>query len=153
MLRPVLHERARRRGDRRAGRSGTFHICRPGARRRFRGPRPGSHRPASHRLIVGLEAGPRRLLRPAPDIRPSIMGGGLFAHISTRPAALGRRKPASAPGWPAALAAVVLGLMMQACSSAPPSPLTGPDPSDPQAAVPPATYRSTVGGYVSRRPV
>jgi len=78
----------------------------------------------------------------------------MFAHISTRSTGLDRGKPASTPGWLVALAAVAIVLMTQACSSrAPPSPFTGPDPSDPQAAVPPVTYRSTVGGYVSRRPV
>jgi hypothetical protein len=40
-----------------------------------------------------------------------------------------------------------------ACSMAPAQKSAGPDPADPAARVPPAAYRSTVGPYVSQRPV
>ena len=44
-------------------------------------------------------------------------------------------------------------LPMVACFGASERPLAGPDPSDPRAQVPPASYRSTLSGYTSRRPV
>jgi hypothetical protein len=52
------------------------------------------------------------------------------------------------------LAAIgLLTLVMQACSAGTASPWRGPDPSDPSVRVSPAGYRSTVGAYVSQRPV
>ena len=51
------------------------------------------------------------------------------------------------------LCMVALCLPAAACFGAPERPLAGPDPSDPRTRVPPASYRSTLGGYISQRPV
>ena len=52
------------------------------------------------------------------------------------------------------LAAVgLLPLVMQACSASTASPWRGPDPSDASVRIAPAGYRSTVGAYMSQRPV
>jgi hypothetical protein len=52
------------------------------------------------------------------------------------------------------LAAIgLLGPLIQACSATNASPWRGPDPSDPSVRVAPASYRSTIGGYASQRPV
>jgi hypothetical protein len=51
------------------------------------------------------------------------------------------------------LCVAALCLPAAACFGAAERPLAGPDPSDPAARVPPAAYRSTLGGYSSRRPV
>lgn len=51
------------------------------------------------------------------------------------------------------IAVVAAALFASACSTDPPSPLVGPDPSDPRARVPAAGYRSTVAPYESLRPV
>ncbi|MBI3435097.1 MAG: hypothetical protein HY056_08480 [Proteobacteria bacterium] len=48
--------------------------------------------------------------------------------------------------------AILLAALAAGCA-APPLPYSGADPADPQASVPPARYRSSVAGYVSRRPV
>jgi hypothetical protein len=51
------------------------------------------------------------------------------------------------------VAAGLLPLVMQACSASTASPWRGPDPSDASVRVTPARYHSTVGAYVSQRPV
>ena len=52
------------------------------------------------------------------------------------------------------LAAVgLLALVLQGCSASTASPWRGPDPSDASVRVAPAGYRSTMGAYVSQRPV
>ena len=43
--------------------------------------------------------------------------------------------------------------LTQACAVGPPLQLSDPDPSDPSAPTRPVAYRSTVGRYVSQRPV
>jgi len=43
--------------------------------------------------------------------------------------------------------------LASACSAERPVPLAGPDPSDPRARTPAASYRSTVAPYESLRPV
>ena len=43
-----------------------------------------------------------------------------------------------------------LALLLTGCL---PTPLVGPDPSDPGARTPPVGYRSTIGPYRSQRPV
>ena len=48
---------------------------------------------------------------------------------------------------------LALGTLTPGCTAAPKSPVTGPDPSNSTARTAPATYRSTVAPYVSRRPV
>jgi len=50
------------------------------------------------------------------------------------------------------LAAAAIALVLASCSQMP-QPLTGPDPSDPQAHVRPAGYRPVIGSYASQRPV
>lgn len=58
------------------------------------------------------------------------------------------------PGRIAAPAAVlILGLLMQACSNAPQPPLSGADPSSPDARVPAVAYHAVTGGYTTGRPV
>jgi len=47
----------------------------------------------------------------------------------------------------------LLAPLVQACNATTASPWRGPDPSDPSVRVAPASYRSTVGSYVSQRPV
>lgn len=47
----------------------------------------------------------------------------------------------------------LLGLLSAACTVAPARPINAADPADPEAAVPPARYRSALGTYVSQRPV
>jgi hypothetical protein len=77
----------------------------------------------------------------------------MFAHISKSSADSNRQETMSFPGRLNVLAAVVLGLLTAACAQMPASPFIGPDPSNPQAAVRPVTYRSTVAGYTSQLPV
>jgi hypothetical protein len=47
----------------------------------------------------------------------------------------------------------LLAALAANCSAVTASPHRGPDPSDPSARVPPASYRSTIAGYASQRPV
>jgi hypothetical protein len=51
------------------------------------------------------------------------------------------------------IAALAIFLMTAGCSAAPPSPVAGVDPANPQARVRPVAYRSVIGPYVSQRPV
>jgi hypothetical protein len=46
-----------------------------------------------------------------------------------------------------------LALVAAACAPAPPPPLAGPDPADPNVPVPPAAYRSPIPASAPRRPV
>jgi hypothetical protein len=48
--------------------------------------------------------------------------------------------------------AAFLAALAHACTSAPTSPVVGPDPSDPRVRTPPVSYSSTLGPFVSRRP-
>jgi hypothetical protein len=66
-----------------------------------------------------------------------------------------REFPAARAIAPAlALARVAaLCLLAAACSAAPTRPSAGPDPANPQAHTPAATYRPVLGGYQSQRPV
>jgi len=48
--------------------------------------------------------------------------------------------------------ALVLAASAHACTSAPTSPVVGPDASDPRVRTPPVGYSSTLGPFVSRRP-
>ena len=60
------------------------------------------------------------------------------------------------PRFGAALRLAAIGVMAalaQACSAGATAPVGGPDPSDPSVRVPPASYRSSIAGYVSQRPV
>jgi hypothetical protein len=74
----------------------------------------------------------------------------MFAHACTRAAV-----------WQAAwtlqcgrlLLATGLALIATACAPAPPPPLAGPDPADPNVPVPPTAYRSPVPAAAPRRPV
>lgn len=75
------------------------------------------------------------------------------AALQTRSAGAGRQNSWSFRKLGIALATLALALMVSACVRAPPAVLAGPDPADPQARVRPVTYRSTVAGYMSRRPV
>ena len=59
-----------------------------------------------------------------------------------------RASPALAP-----VCAAALCLLTAACMATPKTPYAGPDPSDPKVRVRAATYRSTLSGYVSQRPV
>jgi hypothetical protein len=72
----------------------------------------------------------------------------MFAHLRTRSAAIGRRTAFLRPQL------VALGglLLTAACTSAPPSLQSGPDPSDPDVRVAPAAYRSAFSGYSNPRP-
>ena len=55
---------------------------------------------------------------------------------------------------PLALAVVILvAVLAQGCTRAPPVVFAGPDPSDPRAPAPRASFRSTTDGYASQRPV
>jgi hypothetical protein len=51
------------------------------------------------------------------------------------------------------LSAAGLALIVAACAPAPPPPLAGPDPADPNVRVPPAAYRSPIPASGPRRPV
>jgi hypothetical protein len=77
----------------------------------------------------------------------------MFVHISKRSADSNRQETISFRGWLNVLAAVVLGLLTAACAQMPASPFIGQDPSNPQAPVHPVSYRSTIAGYTSQRPV
>ncbi|MEX0589532.1 MAG: hypothetical protein WD207_00440 [Xanthobacteraceae bacterium] len=49
---------------------------------------------------------------------------------------------------------VLLGLLSAACTRSPAQPVAAANPADPEAAVPAAArYRSSLGTYVSQRPV
>jgi hypothetical protein len=64
------------------------------------------------------------------------------------------RSAAFARGRVLPLAALgVLAALASGCSAIPASPLSGPDPSDPSVRVRPVSYRSTIAGYASQRPV
>lgn len=52
-----------------------------------------------------------------------------------------------------AAAVVMAAAIVAACTADPSVPIAGPDPSDPRARVPAASYRSTVAPYESLRPV
>jgi hypothetical protein len=47
----------------------------------------------------------------------------------------------------------LLAALAASCSAVTASPHRGPDPSDPSVRVAPASYRSAIAGYASRRPV
>jgi hypothetical protein len=51
------------------------------------------------------------------------------------------------------LLAAGLALVATACTPAPPPPLAGPDPADPNVPVPPRAYRSPIPAAAPRRPV
>lgn len=57
--------------------------------------------------------------------------------------------------WRYRLSAVLaaVALLTQGCAPTPPRPSLGADPSDSDARVPPAAYRSVLGDYSSQRPV
>jgi hypothetical protein len=46
-----------------------------------------------------------------------------------------------------------IALVAAACAPAPPPPLAGPDPADPNVPVRPTTYRSPIPASAPRRPV
>jgi hypothetical protein len=73
----------------------------------------------------------------------------MSAQLATRSAGSDRQEQ---PFWQRHFAALVLALLLPGCTQAPSRSLA-PDPADPRAAAPPVTYRSTVGGYTSQRPV
>jgi hypothetical protein len=50
-------------------------------------------------------------------------------------------------------AAALLIALVQGCTAITASPVSGPDPSDPNARVRPVSYRSAIAGYASQRPV
>lgn len=68
------------------------------------------------------------------------------------PVAIGRHGRSLRRGA-AALAAVALAAGLSACVATPSALLGGVDPSDPSSPVPTTGYRSTLGSYVSQRPV
>jgi hypothetical protein len=77
----------------------------------------------------------------------------MLAHIRMRSACVGA---GGTPSIPVLRVAAVLGTLtgLTACSAAPPpAPLAAAHPADPNARVPPAVYRSTLGDYRSQRPV
>jgi hypothetical protein len=58
------------------------------------------------------------------------------------------------PGRMVVSAAIfVLGLLLQACSNAPQPPISGADPSSPDARVPAIAYHAVTDGYTTGRPV
>jgi hypothetical protein len=73
-------------------------------------------------------------------------------HLRARPAAIARLR---IPLDRAIRSLTMLALAVSAagCWTTPPSPVVGPDPSDPRARTPAVGYRSTVQPYESRRPV
>jgi len=75
----------------------------------------------------------------------------MLAHNSARPAAVG-----SAATAPMQLSIKVLlfslPLLLAGCAAQPRT-LPGSDPSEPSTRAPRVTYRSTVSGYTSQRPV
>jgi hypothetical protein len=66
----------------------------------------------------------------------------------SRSAAFARQRGALRLAGIGLLAALAAG-----CSAVIASPHSRPDPSDPSVRVPPASYRSTIAGYASQRPV
>lgn len=75
----------------------------------------------------------------------------MFAQLFARPAAMARQQTRSM-NRRRVVAVAALGLLAAACTATAP-PLSGADPSDATVRVPAMTYRSVLGGYVSRRPV
>ena len=69
------------------------------------------------------------------------------------PAPVGRR---IMYGWiPAPVArcgALVLAALVSGCAGAPPAPIAGAHPADPQAHVRPAAYQPVIGAYTRERP-
>lgn len=73
----------------------------------------------------------------------AIVHAGEAAHAARR-----RRYSSKAAG----LAAVLLALAATGCAAPVVTPIAG-DPADPHVPVRPTAYRSTIGGYISQRPV
>ena len=80
----------------------------------------------------------------------------MFVHARSRLAihlaAIGQRRGSRKDAVSAGLALLAVGLVLAGCSL-PSAPIVGPDPSDPNVQVRPASYRSTLGSYTSQRPV
>ena len=77
----------------------------------------------------------------------------MCAPLQTRSVGAGRQHSRRFRKPRIVLATLALPLMLSACVQTPPAVLAGPDPSNPRAQVRPVTYRSTVAGYTSWRPV
>jgi hypothetical protein len=76
----------------------------------------------------------------------------MFARLFAPPSAMRRPRLQSTSTKALCIAAIAsLGLLVTACTATT-RPVAGADPSDPTVRVPAATYRSVVGGYLSRRP-
>ena len=74
----------------------------------------------------------------------------MFAHSRRHMSAVLRR---FAPGVPSAgLATLCLAALLAGCTAAPPAPITGAHPANPDAPARPTAYRPVVGPYVSQRP-
>jgi hypothetical protein len=74
----------------------------------------------------------------------------MHAHIPLRPAGTG---PWGTASFVRTVLAVCALACLGGCSAAPPSAFAGPDPADPSARAPSATYRPVTGDYRSGRPV
>jgi hypothetical protein len=77
----------------------------------------------------------------------------MLAHACRRAAAVARTVASPMYRWISLAAVATVAVLIEACTPLPPVPLAGADPADPRTRVPAVAYRSSVGPYVSRRPV
>jgi len=77
----------------------------------------------------------------------------MFALSSARSSAIAGRRLSIQIRFLMLRASLLLAASLVAgCSAAPPAPMAGSNPSDPNAAAPRAGYRTVVGPYASQRP-
>ncbi len=76
----------------------------------------------------------------------------MFTHNRVRRVRKGKRPPLPPRFGSAWIAVIAAGALLSGCTATS-TPLVRPDPSDPGARVPKASYRSTIGSYKSQRPV
>jgi hypothetical protein len=77
----------------------------------------------------------------------------MSAHAGYAPAPVGRRLTHGLTRAPVTrCSAFVLAALVSGCAGAPPAPVTGAHPADPQAQVRPAAYQPVIGASTRQRP-
>ena len=76
----------------------------------------------------------------------------MFVHFRGPALVRWRRRSAFSTCWSPAWLLCFGAVFGHACGALPPLPFLGPEPSNPNVAVPPVGYRSVIAPYVSLRP-